>query len=88
MDFAHILAHAYGIDDKFSEAMASGKETFVKLNHEIPVRLLYHTAWLGTDGRIHFAADAYGWDNDVATALGYQTKGPVKTGARAEDVGP
>ena len=88
MDFAHMLAQADGIDAKFSEAMATGKETFVKLNHEIPVRLLYHTAWLGTDGRIHFAADAYGWDNDVATALGYQTKAPAKAGARAEDVGP
>jgi len=88
MDFAHMLAEADGIDAEFNKAMATGKETFVKLNHEIPVRLLYHTAYLGEDGRIHFAADAYGWDNDVATALGYPTKAPSQTKARSEDVGP
>ena len=88
MDFAHMLAEADGVDAEFAKAMATGKETFVKLNHEIPVRLLYHTAYLGEDGRIHFAADAYGWDNDVATALGYPTKAPSQTKARSEDVGP
>lgn len=86
--FAHMLATADGIDDQFSKAMATGKETFVKLNHEIPVRLMYHTAYLGDDGRIHFAEDVYGWDNDVATALGYQTKAPPKTENNAGDLGP
>lgn len=86
--FAHMLAQADGVDDKFSEAMATGKETFVKLNHEIPVRLLYHTAYLGSDGRIHFAADAYGWDNDVATALGYPSMARAQTKTSATDVGP
>ena len=88
MGFAHMLATADGIDDKFTEAMATGKETFVKLNHEIPVRLMYHTAYLGDDGRIHFANDAYGWDNDVATALGYQSKAPTQFKANGADVGP
>jgi murein L,D-transpeptidase YcbB/YkuD len=86
--FAHMLAKADGIDDKFSKAMATGEETFVKLNHEIPVRLMYHTAYLGNDGRLHFAQDVYGWDNDVATALGYQTKAPVKSTGAASDIGP
>lgn len=86
--FAHMLARIDGIDDQFSKAMATGKETFVKLNHEIPVRLMYHTAYLGDDGRIHFAQDAYGWDNDVATALGYQTKAPPKSQNNAGDLGP
>jgi murein L,D-transpeptidase YcbB/YkuD len=86
--FAHMLARADGVDDQFSKAMATGKETFVKLNHEIPVRLMYHTAYLGDDGRIHFAQDAYGWDNDVATALGYQTKAPPKSQNTAGDLGP
>jgi murein L,D-transpeptidase YcbB/YkuD len=88
LQFAHMLAQADGIDDKFSKAMATGDETFVKLNHEIPVRLMYHTAYLGDDGRIHFAADVYGWDNDVATALGYQTKAPVKRSIEPADLGP
>jgi murein L,D-transpeptidase YcbB/YkuD len=87
--FAHMLAQADGIDEQFSKAMATGKETFVKLNHEIPVRLLYHTAYLGDDGRVHFADDAYGWDDDVAQALGYAKRqiGPKKTPGAA-DVGP
>ena len=85
---AAMLAQADGIDDKFTEAMATGKETFVKLNKEIPVRLMYHTAYLGTEGRLHFVADAYGWDNDVATALGYPSKGPAQFKPQAADVGP
>jgi murein L,D-transpeptidase YcbB/YkuD len=86
--FAHMLATADGIDAKFSEAMATGKETFVKLNREIPVRLMYHTAYLGDDGRIHFAQDVYGWDNDIASALGYPTKAPSQINANANDIGP
>jgi murein L,D-transpeptidase YcbB/YkuD len=88
MGFAHMLAQADGVDAEFSKAMATGKETFVKLKHEIPVRLMYHTAFLGQDGRVHFVADAYGWDNDVATALGYASvqRGPVKN--EATDIGP
>jgi murein L,D-transpeptidase YcbB/YkuD len=88
LQFAHMLAEAEGIDAEFSEAMASGKETFVKLKKEIPVRLMYHTAWLGTDGRVHFATDAYGWDNDVATALGYESKARAEFKSGGEDVGP
>jgi murein L,D-transpeptidase YcbB/YkuD len=86
--FAHMLAQADGIDDKFSKAMATGKETFVDLNKDIPVRLMYHTAYLGDDGRVHFAEDIYGWDNDVATALGYESRAPAKRKPQAEDVGP
>lgn len=86
--FAHMLAQADGIDDKFTEAMATGKETFVKLNHEIPVRLLYHTAYLGDDGRVHFAADVYGWDNDVATALGYPSVSRSQAKPTSADIGP
>lgn len=88
IQFAHMLARADGIDDKFSKAMASGKETFVDLNRDIPVRLLYHTAWLGDDGRIHFAQDVYGWDNDVAAALGYAKVNRSGVRQKAADVGP
>ncbi len=86
--FAHMLAQADGVDAEFSKAMATGKETFVKLKQEIPVRLLYHTAFLGQDGRVHFVSDAYGWDNDVATALGYASvaRGPVRQ--TSGDIGP
>lgn len=90
IDFAHTLAKADGIDDQFTKAMATGKETFVKLNSDIPVRLMYHTAYLGGDGRIHYTKDAYGWDNDVATALGYQQRQAAtnNSGANGADIGP
>ena len=52
-----------------SEALASGDESYVKLKSEIPVRLLYHTAfWDGA--RVQFRPDVYGWDDDVAAAIG------------------
>jgi murein L,D-transpeptidase YcbB/YkuD len=86
--FARIIAQADGVLDKFNEALATGDETFVDLNKEIPVRLMYHTAYLGDDGRIHFAQDVYGWDNDVATALGYESRQPARAKTRGGDIGP
>jgi murein L,D-transpeptidase YcbB/YkuD len=88
VDFARELARADGVLDKFEEALASGKETFVDLKQDIPVRLMYHTAYVGDDGRIRFAADVYGWDNDVAAALGYPTKARAEFKAKGGDVGP
>jgi murein L,D-transpeptidase YcbB/YkuD len=88
LQLARALAEADGIVDRFDEALASGNETFVALKHPIPVRLMYHTAYLGTDGRVHFAQDVYGWDNDIATALGYPSKAAASFKATATDVGP
>ena len=89
IDFARKLAQADGVLAEFDKALATGDETFVKLKSEIPVRLLYHTAYLGNDGKIHFAEDVYGWDNDVAAALGYERR-QVKSRdhIKAADVGP
>jgi L,D-transpeptidase YcbB len=89
IEFARMLARDQGVIDQFNQAMASGSETFVNLDDEIPVRLLYHTAFLGRDGRIKFAKDVYGWDNDVADALGYETRQPPRVEHRpGRDVGP
>jgi L,D-transpeptidase YcbB len=89
IEFARMLARDQGVIDQFNQAMASGSETFVNLDDEIPVRLLYHTAFLGRDGRIKFAKDVYGWDNDVADALGYETRQPPRVEHQpGRDVGP
>jgi L,D-transpeptidase YcbB len=88
LEFARMLARDAGVLDKFNQAMATGSETFVNLENEIPVRLLYHTAFLGTDGRIKFAKDVYGWDNDVASALGYETRERASARHQTGDVGP
>lgn len=88
LGLARTIAAANGVLDKFEAGLASGDETFVPLKSAIPVRLIYHTAWLGDDGRIHFAQDVYGWDNDVAAALGYARVQPSTVRAAAGDVGP
>ena len=89
LDFARMLASENNVLDKFNQAMATGDETFVDLPGEIPVRLMYHTAFVGPDGRVGFAPDVYGWDNDVATALGYDTRQRPQVRHRSgQDVGP
>jgi murein L,D-transpeptidase YcbB/YkuD len=87
VDFAFQLASEDGVADKFQEAMASGDENYVKLKRQIPVRLMYRTAfWDGS--RVRFVPDLYGWDDDVARALGLE-RGPArKAYRRQEDVGP
>jgi murein L,D-transpeptidase YcbB/YkuD len=87
MQFAMMLADHQGILPEFQKAMASGKETFVDLPKDIPVRLMYHTAfWDGS--RVRFRADAYGWDEDVAVALGLDKSGRRTLRTQPGDVGP
>jgi murein L,D-transpeptidase YcbB/YkuD len=87
MQFATMLASEQGVLPEFQKAMATGKETFVDLPHDIPVRLMYHTAfWDGS--RVHFRADAYGWDEDVAEGLGLDKSGRRTLRTQPGDVGP
>ena len=87
LDFAFELASQDGVQDKFQEAMASGEESYVKLKREVPVRLFYHTAfWDGS--RIQFRSDIYGWDDDVARALGLEQGAQRAAYRQQEDVGP
>jgi murein L,D-transpeptidase YcbB/YkuD len=87
LQFAALLTTEDNVFDKFQEAMASGEETWVKLKTEIPVRLLYHTAFFD-GGRVQFRPDIYGWDDDVAMALGL-VRGSPRKGYQADpgDVG-
>src|SRR6185295_3143164 len=58
VQFATALAEQEGISDKFQQAMQKGDEAFLKLPNEVPVRLLYQTAfWDGS--RIQFRPDVY-----------------------------
>ena len=55
---------------------------------EVPVRLMYRTAFLD-NGAIRIVDDAYGWDDDVAYALGYVRRPPrAKVKNEDGDVGP
>jgi len=87
VDFAFELASEDGVQDEFQEALASGDENYVKLRREIPVRMLYHTAyWDGS--HVVFVPDIYGWDDDIARALSLDNGRGRAEYHRQEDVGP
>ena len=90
VEFARFLAERYGAAETFDTALASGETKVVELNAEIPVRLLYHTAVLGSDGRILLGRDPYGWDAQLAQALGLGGEAAVEAGesAAAVELGP
>ena len=85
--FARLIAADGGVLDDWQEALASGEESFVPLPSEIPVRLLYHTAFV-EDGRLRFRPDVYGWDEDVAEALGLAARPRPQRRSHVGDVGP
>jgi len=89
IQFATALAEEQGILDKFQEAMSQDDEKFVKLKTPIPVRLIYQTAfWDGS--AVRFRPDVYGWDDNVAKALGLEPGVPVKIEQpeSSDDIGP
>jgi L,D-transpeptidase YcbB len=89
IQFADMIASQQGVINEFRKAMAKDEESYVKLKSEIPVRLLYHTVfWDGS--RLQFRPDVYGWDENVAVALGF-VRGPMRKPLqhkRGEDLGP
>ena len=66
--FARLVAEQFGAADQLDDRLASGETASVSLDADVPVRLLYLTAYVD-DGGVHFARDAYGWDADLAQAL-------------------
>ena len=84
------LAERYGAAEAFETGLASGETTAVKLDAEIPVRLLYHSAVVGPDGRVVLGPDPYGWDARLAQALGLggEAAGPDGESEAAVELGP
>ncbi|NUS99715.1 MAG: L,D-transpeptidase family protein, partial [Sphingomonas sp.] len=89
LGFAMLLASDDGVIVPFQEKlMEFDQEGFVKLKQEVPVRLMYRTAFLD-DGQVRIADDIYGWDDEVAYALGYVRRPPrAKLKQAGGDVGP
>ena len=87
LGFAELIARQEGVLEDWQEARAKQEETFVALPREIPVRLLYHTAFVD-GGRIRFREDVYGWDDDLAVALGLLARPRAARRPHAQDVGP
>jgi murein L,D-transpeptidase YcbB/YkuD len=89
VQFATALADQEGVSDKFQQAMQQEDQSFVKLPKDIPVRLLYHTAfWDGS--RIQYRPDVYGWDENIAKALELAPGPPekIQQPESSDDVGP
>ena len=88
LGFAFLLAHDDGILTELQQALMKDEETFVKLRKDVPVRLMYRTAFV-EDGQVRMVEDAYGWDDDVAYALGYVRQKPRPKQERVGgDIGP
>lgn len=54
---------------RIERAIASGEHRTVSLPEEIPVYLLYWTAWVDDGGKVHFRKDIYDHDQRLARAL-------------------
>jgi murein L,D-transpeptidase YcbB/YkuD len=68
--FAELLLEANGMHAADIEKLRSSRRTrSVFLEQPIPVLLLYWTAEVGQDGRIHFYEDVYGRDGPLLEAL-------------------
>jgi len=87
LGFARMIAEDEGVLDQWDEALATGEESFVQLPHQIPVRLMYQTAYLD-HGRIMIVPDGYGWDEDVAEALGLPARPRRAAPPPGQDLGP
>ena len=87
LGFARLLAEHQGKRDEFEKALATGKETFVELPQDIPVRLLYHSAYYD-GGKVVFRTDPYGWDDKLAQALGFEGQIRPKVKTHIQDIGP
>jgi len=81
------IARDAGVADQWNRARATGEESYVPLPRPIPVRLLYQTAFVD-GGRVVIAPDAYGWDEDVAEALGLPARPRRAATRRVRDSGP
>jgi murein L,D-transpeptidase YcbB/YkuD len=85
--FAAMIAGDQGVADQWRRALATGEENFVPLPRPIPVRLLYHNVFID-HGRIVFSPDVYGWDEDVAEALGLPRRPRRAAAGQSRDLGP
>jgi murein L,D-transpeptidase YcbB/YkuD len=54
-------------DEEITKAMHAGKEKWVKLVTQIPVSIIYYTAWVDRDGLLNFRDDIYGLDQQSAS---------------------
>jgi len=88
LGFAEMLARDNNVVDEWHQARGTGKETFVKLPAQIPVRMLYQTVLFDDTGEPIVRNDPYGWDDRVGAALGFKAGRALRVESGASDVGP
>jgi murein L,D-transpeptidase YcbB/YkuD len=88
LELARMLAAANGKTEQFETALASGETKYILLERQVPVRLLYHTAFVDEGGAVTFRSDVYGWDEAVARAVGMEPGGERSLFAADADFGP
>jgi murein L,D-transpeptidase YcbB/YkuD len=90
VDFARLLlASNPAALAQFDAAQASGDTTRVSLGREIPVRLLYWTAFMTGADRVAFRKDVYKLDDKLGQALGVGGLSFIPADrTKAVDVGP
>lgn len=52
-------------DENIQKAMNAGVEKWVELEEHVPVFISYYTAWVDSEGTVHFRDDIYGHDKDM-----------------------
>lgn len=91
LGFARLIARDEGVLEQFDKAFVEKPDdpSFIPLKREIPVRLTYHTVFMDASGQLAFRTDAYGWDQNVAVALGrpQATRYKLRRQSRG-DIGP
>lgn len=70
-DFAYALLSRQTDDPKglFASYLRTGQETILALEQNVPVHLVYFTAWPNSKGRTEFRRDIYGRDQAIFQAL-------------------
>lgn len=70
-DLAALLIEATGTagPDVVTDRLGAGQSYALRLKEEVPVDIVYRTAWVEPDGTMNFRSDIYGLDDTVAEAL-------------------
>lgn len=70
-DFAYAILAKQTSDPKglFDRYLSTGQESTLNLEQDIPVHLVYRTAFTDARGNVHFRGDVYGRDKKIMDAL-------------------
>ena len=88
LGFAQMLAEDQGLGDEWATAQMAGEQQFVPLKTRIPVRLLYHNAFVDGAGTVAVRTDPYGWNAPIARALGFADSDTPDTSPKPVDIAP